>query len=597
MHQQFVLAANKTISDATVQSLLGGSQGGLGAMLAPFLHELVIFAVTTLLALAIRGGYIGGKAKKPCSAAKPQRSSSQPLRSPSGRAANGGAGGVAVATGGSAAMAAAPPGLEHPAAGTPSPLACIRAPLNPQDELLGQRIAEVVRCANGTQAPEKALALYAAMRASGQHLRIKDSAKLSGHSPLEFYGTLIRCAGRTEQSALLEQILDDMALAGIARPRGVHETVMKLLAGKGHYRQALAVYDRMKADGIAASPVTLSCLSSFAAELNEFDLSLSFFETLATLGTPSIRAYMTVLRVHAARQDWPRSREIFQDMQRRGVTVDSLVLNIILSTGVATGELEAARQLLEETHGILCSPVADVVSYNTVIKGYAQSGSYAKALSMLEAMTARGVLPNAITFNTTIDAAVRASKTDDAWRVLAQMRAAGISPDKFTCSILMKSLSSGATAEQIIMVLEMTQKVRADPLLLGNLFRGMLEAAAKLRGTSLLMRIFTQMRTQRVYLGDGGDSRAGGRNPRGRPGRPIRTGTMLRLPLATCVQAGRFEEAVELLAAALELGVTPPVEAVEPLMDAVQRRGCSPLFERLQTLVIEYGLPMRGIDR
>merc|ERR1719272_2930526 len=115
---------------------------------------------------------------------------------------------------------------------------------------------------------------------------------------------------------------------------------------------------------------------------------------------------------------------------------------------------------------------------------------------MLEAMTAYGVLPNAITFNTTIDAAVRGSKTEEAWCVLGQMRRAGISPDKFTCSILMKSLSSGATAEQIIMVLGMTQRVRGDTVLLGNLFRGVLEAAAKLRGTPLLMRIFAQMRTQ-----------------------------------------------------------------------------------------------------
>merc|ERR1719272_1548480 len=123
---------------------------------------------------------------------------------------------------------------------------------------------------------------------------------------------------------------------------------------------------------------------------------------------------------------------------------------------------------------------------------------------MLEAMTAHRVLPNAITFNTTIDAAVRGARKEEAWRVVGQMRAAGISPDKFTCSILMKGLSNGATSEQIIMVLEMMQRLRGDTVLLGNLFRGLLEAAAKLRDTPLLMRIFAQMRTQRVHLGPGG---------------------------------------------------------------------------------------------
>merc|ERR1719359_596544 len=157
---------------------------------------------------------------------------------------------------------------------------------------------------------------------------------------------------------------------------------------------------------------------------------------------------------------------MFQDMRQKKVPIDSLALNIILSTGVAAGELEAARQLLDEAQLVLSPPVADVVSYNTVIKGYAQSGNHSQALAMLEAMTAHGVLPNAITFNTTIDAAVRASKTEEAWGVLGQMRSAGISPEKFTCSILMKSLSNGATAEQIIIVLEMTQRVRGDSMLL-----------------------------------------------------------------------------------------------------------------------------------
>merc|ERR1719284_279816 len=203
-------------------------------------------------------------------------------------------------------------------------------------------------------------------------------------------------------------------------------------------------------------------------------------------------------------------------------------------------------------------------------------------------MSANGVRPNAITFNTTIDAAVRGSKNEEAWRVLSQMRSAGISPDKFTCSILMKSLSSGATTEQIGIVLEMTKRVRGDTLLLGNLFRGLLEAAAKLRDTPLLMRIFAQMRAQHVYLGSGGEESpggSGGRRLRGRPGRPYRAGAMLRFPLSASIQQGCLEEAVDLLKEALSLGVSPPAEVVEQLAEAVARRGSnSELQSRLQAL-------------
>merc|ERR1719230_1111833 len=99
-----------------------------------------------------------------------------------------------------------------------------------------------------------------------------------------------------------------------------------------------------------------------------------------------------------------------------------------------------------------------------------------------------------------MDGAVRGSKTNDAWRVLGEMRRSGIAPDKFTCSILMKSLSGGATMEQVGVVLDMIHRVRGDTVLLGNLFRGVLEAAAKLKDVPLLMRIFAQMRAQNVHL-------------------------------------------------------------------------------------------------
>eukprot|EP00421_Protoceratium_reticulatum_P012483 CAMPEP_0168403956 /NCGR_PEP_ID=MMETSP0228-20121227/24393_1 /TAXON_ID=133427 /ORGANISM="Protoceratium reticulatum, Strain CCCM 535 (=CCMP 1889)" /LENGTH=88 /DNA_ID=CAMNT_0008417569 /DNA_START=88 /DNA_END=351 /DNA_ORIENTATION=- len=88
---------------------------------------------------------------------------------------------------------------------------------------------------------------------------------------------------------------------------------MKQLAGQKFYHLALNIHDRMVADGLEPSAVTCSCLISFAAEVGELDRAAHFFEKLASLTTPSIRAYMTVLRVHGRRQDWPAALATFRD--------------------------------------------------------------------------------------------------------------------------------------------------------------------------------------------------------------------------------------------------------------------------------------------
>jgi len=248
----------------------------------------------------------------------------------------------------------------------------------------------------------------------------------------------------------------------------------------------------------------LSCLINFAAELGELDSAIQFFDQLASTSTPSIRAYMMVLRVYSKRGDWTKSLEIFRDMQARNVAVDNLILNSVLATGVATGKTEASEGLLHEVAQAR-PDLVDVISYNTVFKGYAHQKIAGKALKMFESMLQRGVKPNGITFNTVMDAAIRGSQTEDAWKTLEQMQLAGIRPDKYTCTILMKGLNDDSTPKQLSMVIDMIQCAlpQCDPSLSNSLFRGIIQVSARLNNASLLMRAFSQMLGKNVLATNG----------------------------------------------------------------------------------------------
>lgn len=351
-------------------------------------------------------------------------------------------------------------------------------------------IDAIIDRASRRSAPE-ALTLYAQLRGSGHHLQIKELVRTSAHSAIEFYTTLVQCAIRADRPHLVEQIFEDMVCADVPRPLELYESAMKLLAGKKQYHHALAVYELLRAEGLQPSAVTLSCLINFTAELEKYDQALQFFDQLAATATPSIRAYMTVLRVHAKRQDWPASKAIIKDMQNRGVAIDSLVLNIALATGVAAGKAVGTNALLNEF-----KEFADVVSYNTVIKVYAHQKDACMARDMLDLMVSRSVTPNAITFNTVMDAAVRKGQVDDAWQVLHQMCQAGIQPDKFTCTILVKGLQSSSTAKQLTTVVDILVQVlpRCEPTLRSTVFRSIMEVANRLKCLKSMVRVFNQLR-------------------------------------------------------------------------------------------------------
>mmetsp|Transcript_58634 Transcript_58634/g.119326 ORF Transcript_58634/g.119326 Transcript_58634/m.119326 type:complete len:511 (-) Transcript_58634:90-1622(-) len=383
-----------------------------------------------------------------------------------------------------------------------------RAVASSRGRALWQLVDEIVDGMKEQQSlkfASKALSLYDELKANIQqeNLRLVDVLRQSRHPAVEFYTTLVHCTIRAGKHQLVTTIIEDMIAQGISRSLIFYESTMKQLAGQKQYHLALAVYDYLAADGLEPSAVTCSCLIGFAAEVGEFQRAVSFFERLSKTTTPSIRACMTVLRVHAKRQDWAASVATLREMQRRGVVLDSLALNVTLATGVAADQLEAVQKLVAE--GDTCQPpISDVVSYNTLLKGCAQRGDADAAVGALKAMRGRGLRPNAITYNTAMDVAVRAGRNELAWGFLKEMREAKLYPDKFSCSILIKGLAKSPGADYILAALDLLREVDTalDLTLKSTLYQTLLDAANVCKPADespvLPAKVFAQMRLHHV---------------------------------------------------------------------------------------------------
>lgn len=360
-------------------------------------------------------------------------------------------------------------------------------------------VIDTMKISPGMKSANKVLAAYAELVPQFREIQIMEVTRCSKHSAIDFYTLVLHCAIRVGKYHLIDGIIDGMTYQGVERPVSFYESAMKQLAGQKHHHFALAMYDRLVGDGLEPSAVTCSCLISFAAEVGEYNRAIAFFEKLASMTTPSIRAYMTVLRVHAKRQDWLSSLATLRDMQGRQVAIDSLVLNVILATGVAADQLEDVEELIAEVDS-LGTPVSDIVSYNTLLKGYAQRNDACKAISVIRQVRERRLMPNAISFNTAMDASVRSSRSADAWMLLEEMREARLRPDKFTCSILVKGLSRGPTSGHIRKCLELLREVdpSCDEALRSTLYHAVLDASAHVADSAVLMQAFTQMRCRHV---------------------------------------------------------------------------------------------------
>lgn len=373
------------------------------------------------------------------------------------------------------------------------------------------KIMTIMREQPSQNSAQQALQLYSELRGClgfgrGEQTRprsIADAMRKTKHTASVFYTTIVQCAVRSKQCFLVDRIILDMKALSVPRSVAFYESAMKQLAGQKHYHLALSCYDHLHADGMHPSAVTCSCLIGFAAEVGEHDRAIEFFNMLSANSKPTIRAYMTVLRVHSKQQDWKAASETLHDMQTRRVPVDSLALNVVLATGIAADKMEEVEAVLTEADAA-DPPISDVVSYNTLVKGYAQRGDAQSATRIRDRMEARGLKPNIITYNTLMDASVRSHKTCEAWLLLDEMRTRGLEPDKFTCSILVKGLSKRTSPDSIRNCAKLLQDAghKCDKSLRCALYEALLKVASTSADHVLIMQIESEMRRENVPMTD-----------------------------------------------------------------------------------------------
>merc|ERR1719316_1307747 len=97
----------------------------------------------------------------------------------------------------------------------------------------------------------------------------------------------------------------------------------------------------------------------------------------------------------------------------------------------------------------------DVVSYNTMMKGYIASGQEGEAKKLLSELTNKGLSATRTSFHGLLNARVNARDFNAAWKLVSEMQAAGITPNAVTCSILLKGkMSSLSDVSRVLALID-----------------------------------------------------------------------------------------------------------------------------------------------
>jgi len=155
-----------------------------------------------------------------------------------------------------------------------------------------------------------------------------------------------------------------------------------------------------------------------------------------------VAKHISMIRNCAAQKDLKGAVNVFESLEKSGVDMNSIIYNTVIDACVECRDLRAAEEWMEQTKKL---GMADVVSYNTLIKAHLQTGNFEKARCLMAEMTKEKLQPNRVTFNELINAMV--SKGGDScrklmWDIVDEMKTADVKPNQVTISILLKNLNS-----------------------------------------------------------------------------------------------------------------------------------------------------------
>lgn len=302
-----------------------------------------------------------------------------------------------------------------------------------------------------TQVPEVADAqIKAAEQQMLQHLEQREFTRaLNVYRPFEraqrdhlfgeeFFSAFIQSAARVGKVDVVERMLRAIKRGNLEPSLRFWQTSLKMLSSRKHFTACISAH-MLFGRQLPADKVVFSCLINAALELGA---PLRAVEMLQRYSEADLdpKDHVLFFRTFVAVADVAAAEAVFRKL---GKETSTLMLNLLLLTCVNAKRPDRALELVREAHKLEAggpAKIVDVVSYNTVVKGFAQANMSDKCFQCLHELLAVGLQPDDITLGTLLDACIEGRNMDAASEVVDFLVGREKQMDTVMCTLFIKGL-------------------------------------------------------------------------------------------------------------------------------------------------------------
>jgi len=292
-----------------------------------------------------------------------------------------------------------------------------------------------------------------------------------------------------------DMMLADKLRGMISGNQSVHVPVLSALirffAESGTPEKACTVYDenlqflntgRFGQRRSLLDSRTERSLAAAALECGRDDLAQGLYD----FGPADTAKHIAMIRTCAAKGNLDGAFGVFTSVEKASGELTHSLYNSVLDACVECRSLDRAETWMQrmKTEG-----VADVVSYNTLIKPQLKAERYDRARNLMSEMKEAGCSPNHVTYNELINALVRSERPNhqaQVWDVISEMEMECVRPNRVTCSILLKNLKVNSNQRDVLRTMDLVNAMDEpmDEVLLSSV----VEACVRVGKPDLLLK-------------------------------------------------------------------------------------------------------------
>ncbi|BFI24604.1 protein MpPPR_16 [Marchantia polymorpha subsp. ruderalis] len=176
---------------------------------------------------------------------------------------------------------------------------------------------------------------------------------------------------------------------------------------------------------------------------------------------PDVRTYTTLMNGYVKKGRMKDAVQLLIAMRNEEDArshPNEVTYTTVIGACVSLGLMDEARSVLLEM--AVQKVPANLVTYNTLLKGYCRAGQLSKAYELMKDMKVAGLSPDVVSYNTLINGCIRRDDNVDALEVFREMRSAGIAPSEVSYTTLMNAFARNGQPK---LVAEVFEEMKQDP--------------------------------------------------------------------------------------------------------------------------------------